>query len=338
MSSNRMVTVGSVGLNGLPLTLPLPLSLSTSIKFTLFLGVELPTDDLGVSTNLPRAGKLSTVVSSSSLAETVVISVLLCVGMISVCFMNPVKISNRSSSDILGLVLPTGKAVVTAGPGVVNLLKAGRLLLFFVVSGVGSSVARVGTKGRTEETDRPPSRPAVVCGVGSVVLLVVFEPSVVVVLRGRNGGRMGRNLFLNLNLFLRGLNGRLVGFSLGSTWLAFEPKPETLRSSSDARSVSLNPSISLSSNSPSLPMTPGNTVSVSSGLVVVDLRRAKILFLIEFLTGNLVLTLGEEESTEETVVDLAKPGLLGSSPGRRPNNGLRVEGETGAGVSVANSD
>ena len=85
-------------------------------------------------------------------------------------------------------------------------------------------------------------------------------------------------------------------------------------------------------------MTPGNTVSVSSGLVVVDLRRAKILFLIEFLTGNLVLTLGEEESTEETVVDLAKPGLLGSSPGRRPNNGLRVEGETGAGVSVANSD
>ena len=133
MSSNRMVTVGSVGLNGLPLTLPLPLSLSTSIKFTLFLGEELPTDDLGVSTNLPRAGKLSTVVSSSPPAETVVISVLLCVGMISVCFMNPVKISNRSSSDILGLVLPTGKAVVTAGPGVVNLLKAGRLLLFFVV-------------------------------------------------------------------------------------------------------------------------------------------------------------------------------------------------------------
>ena len=125
-----MVTVGSVGLNGLPLTLPLPLSLSTSIKFTLLLGEELPTDDLGVSTNLPRAGKLSTVVSSSSPDETVVISVL---GMISVCFMNPVKISNRSSSDILGLVAWKGVVGVTPGKGVVNRLKAGRLLLFLVV-------------------------------------------------------------------------------------------------------------------------------------------------------------------------------------------------------------
>ena len=133
-----MVTVGSVGLNGLPLTLPLPLSLSTSTKFTLFLGEELPTDDLGVSTNLPRAGKLSTVVSSScgaatSLLETVVISSPLFVVMISVCFMKPVKISNRSSSDILGLVAWKGVVGVTAGKGVVNRLKAGRLLLFLVV-------------------------------------------------------------------------------------------------------------------------------------------------------------------------------------------------------------
>lgn len=131
-----MVTVGSVGLNGRPLTLWLFLPTSPSIEFTLFLD-EMATDDLGVSTILLLAGKLSTVVSSSSgaatsLLETVVISSL--VGMISVCFMNPVKISNRSSSDILGLVA-AGKGVVgvTPGKGVVNRLKAGRLLLFLVV-------------------------------------------------------------------------------------------------------------------------------------------------------------------------------------------------------------
>jgi len=131
-----MVTVGSVGLNGLPLTFPtfvnfLPPNPSSPIKFTLFLG-ELPTDDLGVSTNL-LAGKFPTVVSSFSsgaatslMLETVVVR--------SVCFMKPVKISNRSSSDILGLVA-AGKGVVgvTPGKGVVNRLKAGRLLLFLVV-------------------------------------------------------------------------------------------------------------------------------------------------------------------------------------------------------------
>ena len=135
MSSNRMVTVGSVGLNGRPLTLWLFLPTSPSIEFTLFLP-ELARDDLGVSTILLLAGKLSTVVSSSSgaatsLLETVVISSL--VGMISVCFMNPVKISNRSSSDILGLVAGKGVVGVTPGKGVVNRLKAGRLLLFLVV-------------------------------------------------------------------------------------------------------------------------------------------------------------------------------------------------------------
>ena len=160
------------------------------------------------------------------------------------------------------------------------------------------------------------------------------------VLRGRNGGRIGRNLFLNLNLFLREPKGRLVGFSpLGSrsTWFAFVLKPESLRSSPDALSVSLTSSISLSSsfNSP-LSLICGETVSVSTGLVVVDRRLAKILFLIEFFTGNLVLTLGVER-IEETVVERAKPGLLGSRPGRLANNGLRVEGAVGA-SSVANSD
>jgi hypothetical protein len=67
------------------------------------------------------------------LLETVVISSPLTVGMISVCFMNPVKISNRSSSDILGLVGWKGVVGVTPGKGVVNRLKAGRLLLFLVV-------------------------------------------------------------------------------------------------------------------------------------------------------------------------------------------------------------
>jgi ammonia channel protein AmtB len=98
----------------------------------------MATDDLGVSTILLLAGKLSTVVSSSSgaatsLLETVVISSPLAVGMISVCFMKPVKISNRSSSDILGLVAGKGVVGVTPGKGVVNRLKAGRLLLFLVV-------------------------------------------------------------------------------------------------------------------------------------------------------------------------------------------------------------
>lgn len=65
--------------------------------------------------------------------ETVVISSPLTVVMISVCFMKPVKISNRSSSDILGLVAWKGVVGVTAGKGVVNRLKAGRLLLFLVV-------------------------------------------------------------------------------------------------------------------------------------------------------------------------------------------------------------
>ena len=139
------MTVGSVGLlSGRPLTLPPPHSSrlfapskpSSLIKFTLFLG-ELATDDLGVSTIL-LAGKLTTVVSSScgaatSLLETVVISSPLFVVMISVCFMKPVKISNRSSSDILGLVAGKGVVGVTAGKGVVNRLKAGRLLLFLVV-------------------------------------------------------------------------------------------------------------------------------------------------------------------------------------------------------------
>ena len=156
------------------------------------------------------------------------------------------------------------------------------------------------------------------------------------VLRGRNGGRIGRNLFLNLNLFLRGPKGPLVGFSSGSTWLAFVPKPPSLRSPSDDRSVSLTSSISLSSNSsPSLSC--GNTVSVSTGRTVVDRRLAKILFLIEFFTGNRLLTLGVERM-EETVVERAKPGLLGSRPGRLANNGLRVDGDGPAGASVANSD
>ena len=150
-----IVTVGSVGLTGLFFVgrlvtfalfhwvfwlllldtfLTLPPNPFSLINFILFLD-EPPSDDLGLSA-VRSAGKLRIVVSSSwragtSLDEMVVISSVLIVVKISVCFINPVNISNLSSSDIRGLV--AGTAVVTEAPGVVNRLKAGRLLFFLVV-------------------------------------------------------------------------------------------------------------------------------------------------------------------------------------------------------------
>ena len=215
---------------------------------------------------------------------------------------------------------------VTPAEGVVNLLKAGRLLPLLVVCGAGSVVCLVGTKGKGRTEEGPSgaspwvSRAPVVCGIGSVVVVIA-----VVVLLGRKGGRMGRNLFLNLNLFRWFPNGRLKGFSSLSlssltTWLAFVPNPDSFRSP-DVRSASVTSAISLSSTSPSSSRI-GTTVSNSIGRVVVDLLLAKILFLIEFLKIP-VLTFGVERM-EETVVERAKPGLLGRSPGLLPNSGLLV--------------
>jgi hypothetical protein len=227
--------------------------------------LDAPTaDDLGVS-----AGKLRIVVSSSSAAVrtsldvTVVISPSLTVVMISVCFMNPVNISNLSSSDIRGLVAaPDLLVTVTAAEGVVNRLNAGRLLLPCVVWGWGSVVARVGAKNAgVEEGPRGFGvfLALVVWGIGSVVVEVV--------LRGRKGGRIGRNLFLNL--FLR-LNGCFVDFSSGleATVFGLVPNPESLRSPDD-RTSSVTPPISFSSTLPSLSRL-GTSVSDSIGLSVVD--------------------------------------------------------------------
>lgn len=95
-------------------------------------------------------------------------SLLLIVVIISVCFMKPVKISNLSSSDILGLVAGLEVVTGTEVPGVVNLLKAGRLLLFLVVCGSGS-VVRVGVKGNGRREEGPCLALLVVCGGGSVM-------------------------------------------------------------------------------------------------------------------------------------------------------------------------
>ena len=173
-----------------------------------------------------------------------------------------------------------------------------------------------------------------------------------VVLLGRKGGRTGRNL-LGVNLFLEpnGRRGFLLRFVSPNNWLglpeiflspeerSFSVTLEIKLSSSNslASSNSFSGSSSLfSTNSPSS-VRLGIFVSDSIGCSVVDLLLENISFLIECFR-ILGLTLGDERM-EETVVDRAKPGLLGirpGRPGRLPNSDLRVE--DGAVVSVTNSD